>query len=299
VRTAVILSTYNAPERLKATLIGYSAQLRNDFELIVADDGSDNASKEVIRSIARDYSRPILHIWQADEGFRKCRILNQAVLATDADYLIFSDGDCIPRSDFVDAHITRARPRRFLSGGYFKLNAHTSARITPHLILEGRITDPCWLIENGTLRSHKLSKLSVKGWRAELMNLITPTRATWNGHNSSCFRSDLLRVNGFDERMQYWAQDREFGERLVNSGVRGVQIRYSAICAHIAHDRPYKTEESRERNQQIRAATKAASAVWTVYGVIKGPLPHLSAPAPARLASDIILHSFEETQQAA
>jgi GT2 family glycosyltransferase len=299
VRTAVILSTYNAPERLKATLIGYSAQLRNDFELIVADDGSDNASKEIIRSIAREYRRPILHIWQTDEGFRKCRILNQAVLATDADYLIFSDGDCIPRSDFVDAHITRARPRRFLSGGYFKLNAHTSARITPELILDGRITDPRWLIENGTLRSHKLSKLSLKGWHAELMNLITPTRATWNGHNSSCFRNDLLRVNGFDERMQYWAQDREFGERLVNSGVRGVQIRYSAICAHIAHDRPYKTEESRERNQQIRAATKAASAVWTVYGVIKGPLAPPSAPAPARLASDIVLQSFEETQQAA
>lgn len=110
------------------------------------------------------------------------------------------------------------------------------------------------------------------------MNAITPTRATWNGHNSSGWRTDILAVNGFDERMAYWAQDREFGERLVNRGVRGVQIRYSAICVHLHHERPYKTDESRERNRQIRRETRRNRAAWTIHGLHKGPAPQNQTP---------------------
>ena len=130
------------------------------------------------------------------------------------------------------------------------------------------------------------------------MNAITPTRATWNGHNSSCWRSDLLRVNGFDERMQYWAQDREFGERLVNAGLRGAQIRYSAICVHLHHERPYKTETSRERNRKIRTETKALRATWTAHGVVKASEPPHNAHA-SRLAHDIVVHQFDASRRAA
>lgn len=270
-RIAVILSTYNAPDRLVPTIIGYAAQRASDFELIISDDGSTGATRSQIQDVAQSYNMTIRHVWQPDQGFRKCRILNQAVLATDADYLIFSDGDCIPRADFVATHAAAARRGRFLSGGYFKLTSETSRRITPDAIVNGHVTDPNWLLAHGTPSSSKLSKLRAHGWRAKLMNAITPTRATWNGHNSSCWRHDLLRVNGHDERMAYWAQDREFGERLVNAGVLGLQIRYSAICVHLHHERPYKTEASRERNREIRAETRARSATWTEHGVHKAP----------------------------
>lgn len=297
-RTAVILSTYNAPDRLEPTLIGYAAQHRSDFELIVADDGSTKATREVIQQVAVRFGLQIRHVWQPDVGFRKCRILNQAILATDADYLIFSDGDCIPRQDFVDVHIQRARRGRFLSGGYFKLSAETSARISSEAIIAGDATDAQWLARNGTPRSFKLGRLGATGWRADLMNAITPTRATWNGHNSSGWRNDILRVNGFDERMAYWAEDREFGERLVNAGVCGVQIRYSAICVHLAHERPYKTEASRERNRQIRAETKARRAIWTAHGVLKANEPPHSAQ-PLRIADDVVVHDCRLMRRAA
>jgi GT2 family glycosyltransferase len=96
----------------------------------------------------------------------------------------------------------------------------------------------------------------------------------------------VVRVNGFDERMAYWAQDREFGERLVHAGVRGVQIRYSAICVHLHHERPYKTPESRERNQQIRLETRRNRARWTAFGINKSPAPQLDAPLPV-MAEDV------------
>ncbi len=236
VRIAVILSTYNAPDRLAPTLTGYAAQRGAEFEVIVADDGSTDATRESSNKRRMLMASSFGACGSLTCGFRKCRILNQAVLATDADYLIFSDGDCVPRADFVATHAAHARPGRFLSGGYFKLTDETSKKLTPEVIFNGHATSPEWLLANGTPRSAKLGKLRARGWHAKLMNAMTPTRPSWNGHNSSCWRTDLLRVNGHDERMAYWAQDREFGERLSNAGITGLQIRYSAICVHINHD---------------------------------------------------------------
>lgn len=290
-RIAVVLSTYNAPERLEPTLIGYAAQDFKDFELIIADDGSTEVTRELIRTVARHYQLSVRHVWQSDEGFRKCRILNQALLATPADYLVFSDGDCIPRPDFLATHRRLAREGRFLSGGYFKLTQASSDWITPEVILSGNATDPQWLLAHGTPSSLKLAKLRAHGWQATMMNALTPTRATWNGHNASCWRRDALAVNGFDERMGYWAQDREFGERLVNAGIRGEQIRYSAICVHLHHERPYKTEASRERNRGIRRETRQRRARWTEYGIFKIPEP-LRDTVRLNVASDIVVESF-------
>ena len=293
VKVAVVLSTYNAPERLEPTLLGYAAQSLRDFEMIVADDGSTSDTRDLVRDIAVRSGMPIRHVWQEDRGFRKCRILNQAILSTHAEYLIFSDGDCIPRRDFVAQHAALARPNRFLSGGYFKLSAATSQRVTPASIAADDVTNVSWLLRNGTTKSHKLGKLRAHGWHAALMNAITPTRPTWNGHNSSGWRTDLLRVNGFDERMAYWAQDREFGERLVNAGVRGIQIRYSAICVHLHHERPYKTEASRERNRGIRQETRRNHAAWTAYGIVKTSESQPHDAARHRPAADVAVNRFQ------
>lgn len=290
-KIAVVLSTYNAPERLEPVLLGYASQSLHEFEMIVADDGSTSDTRELVRDVALRTGMPIRHVWQEDLGFRKCRILNQAILSTHAEYLIFSDGDCVPRRDFLAQHVAHARPNRFLSGGYFKLSAATSQRVTPSAIATGDITNVDWLLRNGN-GTHKLGKLRARGWQATLMNAITPTRPTWNGHNSSGWRTDLLRVNGFDERMAYWAQDREFGERLVNAGTRGVQIRYSAICVHLHHERPYKTQASRERNREIRRETRRNGAVWTAYGILKTPAPH-PAPSAVEPAADVAINRFQ------
>lgn len=286
-KIAVILSTYNAPERLRPTLLGYAAQAHHDFELVVADDGSAQATRDVIREVSQQHDLAIRHVWQPDLGFRKCRILNQAALATQADYLIFSDGDCIPRKDFVACHAHLARQGHFLSGGYFKLPAAVTAQVTPQSVLTGQVTDARWLVSHGMQRTSKLSKLTASGWRARLFNALTPTRPTWNGHNASCWREDLLRVNGFDERMGYWAQDREFGERLVHADIKGVQVRYSAICVHLHHERPYKTEASRAVNRRIRAETRANRARWSAHGIVKGAQP-LEQPNPM-MDADIVI----------
>ena len=102
-----------------------------------------------------------------------------------------------------------------------------------------------------------------------LLNAMTPTKATWNGMNSSGWKDDILAANGFDERMQYGGEDRELGERLMNSGIKGKQIRYSAICLHLFHERSYATSESIQKNTNIRRQTKKNKRIKTDFGIYK------------------------------
>src|SRR5690606_34665496 len=83
------------------------------------------------------------------------------------------------------------------------------------------------------------------------------------------WKEDVVRVNGFDERMQYGGQDRELGERLINSGIKSKQIRYSAICIHLDHPRGYKNEESIIKNRMIRETTRKNKKRWTDFGIKK------------------------------
>src|SRR5690606_19804904 len=140
----------------------------------------------------------IRHVWHDDRGFRKCTILNRAIAEASADYLVFSDGDCIPRWDFLATHVRLARRGRFLSGGYFKLPLTVSQAITRDDILARRATDAAWLRAQGTRWNLKLLKLSAGAKMAWLLDQTTTTKATWNGHNSSGWKADLVRVNGFD-----------------------------------------------------------------------------------------------------
>jgi GT2 family glycosyltransferase len=263
--TGVVISTYNNPEWLKKVLWGYLCQSVLPDEIIIADDGSGEDTRLLINSF--NDRLPIEHVWHPDNGFQKCRILNLAILEAKSDYLIFTDQDCIPRFDFVETHLKYAAKGYFLSGGYVRLPLDLSNSITEEDIRSRNSFSIKWLVNNGLPISFKCTKLFRQGSFARLMNAVTPTRATWNGCNSSGWKSDMLTVNGFNELMQYGGQDREFGERLFNLGLKSKQIRYSAILLHLDHSRPYKTAESVAKNISIRKKTRSEKIIETPLGI--------------------------------
>ena len=265
----VVVTTYNSPAWLEKVLWGYENQTDTNFQLLIADDGSDEPTQKLIETYKKSSTLNIEHIWHKDNGFRKTIILNKVIANTSLPYLIFTDGDCIPKNDFIAAHRQRALPGHFLSGGYYKLEMTPSQAITRDDIQSQRAFDFNWLHQQGQPKSFKRSKLTFGPTRRKLMEKITPTKATWNGMNSSAFTKDILAVNGFDERMQYGGLDREMGERMVNNGLKGIQIRYSAICLHLEHARGYKTPETLEKNRQIRDTVKKGRLIWSDYGIIK------------------------------
>ncbi len=269
-RVSVIFSTYNSVSWLEKTLWGWAAQSHKDFELIIADDGSSKETENKINEIKGKFNLDINHVWQGDEGFQKSRILNKAIMASTSDYLIFTDGDCIPRKDFISTHVNFAEGGYFLSGGYFKLPLETSYTIQKEDVFNENVFNVKWLVEHGLKWSYKTLKLTSESWLEKPLNKYTPAGAPWNGHNSSGWKSDILAVNGFDERMQYGGQDRELGERLFNRGIKSKQIRYSAIVLHLDHSRGYNTKESIDKNLVIRTNTKSNKVIWTEYGIAKG-----------------------------
>ena len=145
----------------------------------------------------------------------------------------------------------------------------TSLSIDKQIIESGLAFDSSWLVEHGLKKNHKLMKLTASGLKQRLLNTLTPTKATWNGHNASGWRADIFAANGFDERMQYGGEDRELGERLINSGIKAKQLRYSAICVHLDHARSYVKPEMLAKNKSIREYTKANRLTRTKYGIVK------------------------------
>ena len=264
---SVIFTTYNHPKWLEKTLWGFSAQSYRDFEIIVADDGSDEETRKVVEAMQEQIDIPITHLWQEDDGFQKCRILNKAIVASRGEYLIFTDGDCIPHPDFVRNHVELARENTLLSGGYFKLPLDVSRAITREDILEGNSTRPSWLLRNGVSFTPKITKLISNPVLGAILDALTITRATWNGHSSSTWKKHVLDTNGFDERMQYGGQDREFGERLMNMGLKTRQVRYRCSCAHLDHGRGYARPESIAKNRAIREHTRKNRVTRTEYGI--------------------------------
>jgi len=263
----VVITTYNSPIWLEKVFWGYEAQTDHHFKLLIADDGSDNNTRDLIERYQKDSCLNIDHIWHEDKGFRKTAILNKVLKETALPYLIFTDGDCIPQNDFIAVHRRRARPGHFLSGGYYKLEMAPSLAIEKGDVIARSVFDFDWLNQKGQAKDFKRTKLTFGKTAKKLMEKLTPTKATWNGMNSSAFTEDILAVNGFDERMQYGGEDREMGERMMNNKVKGIQIRYSAICLHLDHDRGYKTSETLKKNRKIRDAVKKDRLTWTDYGV--------------------------------
>jgi glycosyltransferase involved in cell wall biosynthesis len=264
-KIGVIISTYNNPKWLEKVLWGYICQERKADEIVIADDGSTDETRQLLERYKSEL--PIKHIWHEDRGFQKSEILNKAIIASESEYLIFTDQDCIPREDFISIHEKYAEKGFFLSGGYYKLPMEISNAITRNDVESRDCFRHSWLRSKGLPLKWKSTKLCRWHWWQALMDAITTTKPTWNGMNSSGFREDIVRCNGFNMDMHYGGQDREFGERMWNSGLKSKQIRYKAICLHLDHKRPYKTKDSIEKNLAIRRNTIKSGIVETPNGI--------------------------------
>jgi glycosyltransferase involved in cell wall biosynthesis len=273
-RVSVVLSTYNQPRWLEKALWGYAAQRFRDFELLVADDGSGPETADVVTRSRDRYGLRLVHVWHEDRGFRKTEILNRAVLAATGEYLIFSDGDCIPHPEFVATHVRLARERCFLSGGYLKLPLNVSEQITEDDVRSGRAFDASWLSARGWRGGRRTLRLTRSPFVAAALDALTPTRATWNGHNASTWREAIVAVNGFDLDMGYGGEDRALGERLVNLGLRGRRVRFRAPCLHLDHPRPYADPEVIRANRRAREKIRRSRDARTRRGLAEVAREH-------------------------
>lgn len=257
-RIALIVTTYNRPDALAAVLEGCLAQSDTNFEVIVADDGSTQETTALVAGYAARAPFAIRHVWQEDAGFRAAAIRNRALAATDADYIVFTDGDCVPPPDFVASHRRLAERGWFLAGNRLMLMRDFSAQVLRERlpIHRWRIAD--WLRarwRGQILRWLPFIRLPDAAWLRKLF----PHR--WKGAktcNLSAWRDDLLRVNGLDESYTGWGlEDSDLVIRLLRAGVKHKSARFSAPLFHLWHrenDRS-RLEENRKKLDEALHAT--------------------------------------------
>ena len=269
-RITLLLTTYNSPLWLQKTLWSVLAQQHADFEVIVADDGSVEQTRYVIEAIRPEFEKldiVLKYIWQKDDGFRKCRILNKGLLHAESDYIVFTDGDCLLRSDFLAEHVRHAYSGYFLSGTYFKLPMNISQAIERQDIVSQRCFSRKWLVERGLPSNRGQLKLTNSAKMASILNRVTTTACNLKGANASAWLADLKAVGGMDERLQSGGQDRELGVRLLNRGIKARHVRFSAVCLHLDHSRGYRNHETVDHIRNHRKEIEQSGIAYTGHGI--------------------------------
>ena len=264
-RIAVIVTTYNRPDALAAVLAGYLAQHDTEFELLVADDGSTDDTRRVVDEFKARAKFPVTHVWHEDQGFRAAAIRNRALAATRADYIVFSDGDCVPGPYFVAQHRKLAVRGWFVAGNRVLLSAGFTNRVLREQLPIQEWSLGHWLtawVKRDINRWLPLVTLPDSSFRRS-----APQR--WEGVktcNLAAWRADLLRVNGLDETYSGWGlEDSDLVIRLLHAGVQHKSARFTAPVFHLWHN-----ENDRSRlaeNQRLVDALMQSKRSVAVLGV--------------------------------
>lgn len=275
-RTELVISTYNSPHALRLTLLSTLRQTCPPDSICIADDGSGPETRAAIdRMQAEHPALPLRHVWHEDRGFEKNAILNRAVATSDADLMIFTDGDCMMHPCFVARHVELSGPRRYACGSLIRLTSEATGSVTENDVTTGRVFGRDWLAAHGTFdrMTTRLKAMPLPKPLLSALEVASPVRRTWSGCNASAYRNAIMAVNGFDERMKYGGEDKEFGIRLANSGIRGRHLRFTAPLIHLDHARGYvHADRVRENRQRIIEVRKSGRS-WTPDGLIKGAAP--------------------------
>jgi len=203
---SVVVATFNREDALDAVLRSLASQDDHDFEVIVADDGSGPATRQLVQSWMPTWGTRLIHVWHQDRGFRLAEIRNRAILRCSGTVCIFIDGDCIVRPNFVAVHRRLAEPGWFVAGNRVLLGRYLTERILGEQLRPEQWPLAAWI---ATRRNRDVNRL------LPLMRLpLGPLRKlggrNWRrarGTNLAIRRADLWQVNGFDGAYNGWGRE--------------------------------------------------------------------------------------------
>jgi len=226
---SLIVSTYNWPEALNLCLLSIQKQKLLPDEVIIADDGSGEETRLLIERFQRDFPVPLVHVWQPDEGFQLSRIRNKAIARASQGYIVQIDGDLILERHFIQDHVAFRKEGSFVSGTRVQMSSVLSKRI-----LEDPNVRPS-IFSKGIKNFSNCFRISVVSqFLAERYKSDDP--AYVRGCNMSFWKSDLEKVNGYNEAIVGWGrEDSELAIRLINKGVTKKVLKFGAVAYHIFH----------------------------------------------------------------
>ncbi|MCO6495648.1 MAG: glycosyltransferase [Bacteroidetes bacterium] len=200
------------------------------IEVIIAEDNNAEEMKSAIMQWKTQYRFSIEHVFHQDLGFRKCKILNAAVLKSTAPYLIIIDGDCLLHKKFFESHLRFKQPKTVLYGRRVMLSEKITRKNLKKMKLPNFNLFTLWL--NGAKRLDAALYLSKKKPNEK--------KGFW-GHNWSVYKDDFMSVKGFDEQYEEAGigEDTDIEWRMEMKGFQFFRIKNSAIQYHLWHPLNY------------------------------------------------------------
>jgi len=264
ISVALIISTYNWPQALNQTLRSFANQTILPNEVLIADDGSDERTVNLIQEFQTIHpTLNIKHVWHEDNGFRLAAIRNKAIRMAQSDYIIQIDGDIIMDKNFIADHLSIKAIGYFVTGSRLLLGK----KITEVLLESEKvnIADLRWKGKNffNTLRIPFLMRLLQNTYKTKGKHLDYV-----KGCNMAFWKSDLYLVNGYDESFIGWGrEDSDICIRLINAGVKKKFIKFCAVQYHLHH--PLASRDQFEANDILIEQNKLQQISFCKHGLIQ------------------------------
>jgi glycosyltransferase involved in cell wall biosynthesis len=240
---SLIISTYNWPEALELCLQSIIEQKVMPTEIIIADDGSTNATKVVIEKFKIISPVPINHLWHEDIGFRLAKIRNKAIAKAKGEYIIQIDGDLILNPYFVKDHIDFAVPNSFVRASRIYINSQLTENLLKKRV--GKLS----ILSSGISNKFSALRLPIM-WPLFEHRYKVHEFYEIHGCNMAFWKANAIQVNGYNEDFVGWGpEDKEFVVRLINSGFNKRFIKMGAMVYHLWH--PENTKAQLKENELI------------------------------------------------
>jgi glycosyltransferase involved in cell wall biosynthesis len=270
-KASIIISFYNKIDWLTLVLAALERQSEKNFEVIIADDGSNDAVVNVIQDYMKSTPLSIQHVWHPDNGFLKTTILNKSVVASRSEYLIFIDGDCIPHKNFIEDHLRLSSPNEVIIGRRVNLSDALSKQITAEKIRDGFLENlfVSKLIIDSIVNKSKDIEKGIHVQNTKINRLLGTYKKGLLGCNFSISKSNLLAVNGFDERYKSprYGEDTEIAYRFIQFGLKLFMPKFALGQYHLWHKKLGRDSEA--ENAILFEETKTNKYTRTPYGIVK------------------------------
>lgn len=281
-RSSLLITTYNWKEALAAVLDSVRRQSQLPDEVIIADDGSRDDTREMLERQAQDFPTALRHVWQEDTGFRAASSRNRGIAASRGDYVIMIDGDMVLHPEFVADHLALAEAGSFLQGGRLQATSeYTASLLSGKRPVFSPWMDADFTAQHGDERRHAFRF----PWLARRKARSANAGVTVMSCNMSVWRDDLIRVNGFDERMEgYGSEDLEIDLRLRNAGLRRRRLKFAGLAVHLQHTSraPVDPEDMTMPNNRILEETARLKSTRCEAGVSRYAAEYAVPPADLR-----------------
>jgi GT2 family glycosyltransferase len=256
---SVIISVYSDLEALQLIIDSLLHQSLPPNEIIVAEDSEHNTIKTYLQSLENE---KIIHLCQPDIGWQKEKILNKAINASSGEYLIFIDGDCVPYKNFVESHLALSQKNTALCGRRTEPGKYFSTLLRQKKLLlqnfKKNYLYNFFVMSRDHIRHYDEGiDLGYNSLLFRLLHTFTRKETHIVGCNWSCYKEDMVKINGFDEdfTMPTHGEDSDVERRLRHFGVKMRSCRNAAIVVHLYHKKVFN-EAICEQAQKIMQSKK-------------------------------------------